>query len=155
MHDRPNLDIIPTTYKRQHRITTRHGRTKFDPPLLTRLIFETKSTLHRHHLQFINYTSSNTVYPNFVTLLKPALQLAQLFVKNKVFLIGWWQPSWIRMLKNLHEYDYLENSISWIVWKHRVLAKNAVSHKQSFSDTEACMSTHCVRVFQALKFTNG
>jgi hypothetical protein len=88
MHDRPNLDKTPTTYKRQHRITTTHGRTKFDPRLLTRLIFETKSTLHRHHLQFFAYTSSNTVYPNFVTSLKPALHLAHLFVENKEFLIG-------------------------------------------------------------------
>ena len=51
----------------QHRITMRGGRTVFGLTSLTTLFFETKSTLHCHHLPFFANTSSNTVHPSFVT----------------------------------------------------------------------------------------
>ena len=44
-------------------------KTVFCLAFLTTLVFETESTLHRHHLPFFAGVSSNTVQPVFVTVL--------------------------------------------------------------------------------------
>jgi len=51
----------------------RNGSTVSGPSFLTTLIFETKSTLHCHHLPIFANTSSNAVHSGFVTaIVSPA-----------------------------------------------------------------------------------
>ncbi len=52
----------------------RDGRTVFGLTFLTIVVFETKSTLHCHHLPIFANTSSNSVHPSIVTALVGAVK---------------------------------------------------------------------------------
>jgi uncharacterized protein (UPF0305 family) len=53
-----------------HRNTMIDRRTVSGLKFLTALLFETVSSLHFHHLPFLNCTSPNTVHPIFVTAIE-------------------------------------------------------------------------------------
>ena len=59
----------------------RDRKTVFGLTFLTILVYETKSTLHCHHIPFLAYTSSNTVNPSLVSDLL-GLKISDKKVKN-------------------------------------------------------------------------